>query len=90
MVGYQVILAKQAQKDAPKIAQAGLKPNALKLFEVLSQDPYQNPPPYKKLKGYREAVYSRRLNIKHRLVYTVNDQERYVKVLAMWTHYDQI
>ena len=78
------MFAKAAQKDAPKLAAAGLKPKALELLSVLAQDPFQNPPPFEKLSG----AYSRRINIQDRLVYDVFPKDKTVRVLRMWTHYD--
>jgi toxin YoeB len=88
MVNYKLIFAKQAQKDALKIKNADLKDNVLELLEILKNNPYQNPPPYEKLVGDLSGVYSRRINVKHRLVYQVLEEQRTVKVLRMWTHYE--
>lgn len=88
MVRWQLVFAKHAQKDAKKLAAAGLKPKAQDLLEILGVDPFQNPPPYEKLVGDLEGAYSRRINIQHRLVYEVFKKERTVRVLRMWTHYD--
>ena len=88
MVSWQVVYSKHAQKDAKKLAAAGLKAKALELLAVLAADPFQNPPPYEKLVGDLSGAYSRRINIQHRLVYEVFPQERVVRVLRMWTHYE--
>ena len=88
MVRWTVVYTRQAQKDAKRIASANLKPQTLRLLEVLAQNPFQNPPPYEKLRGDLEGAYSRRINIQHRLVYEVYEKERTVKVLRMWTHYE--
>ena len=88
MVGWQVVYSKHAQKDAKKLAAAGLKAKALELLTILAADPFQNPPPYEKLVGYLAGTYSRRINIQHRLVYEVFPKERVVRVLRMWTHYE--
>ncbi len=85
---YQIFYSKQAQKDAKKIAQSGYKEKVLELLEILEKDPYQKYPPYEKLIGDLEGAFSRRINIQHRLVYQVLDQEKIVKVLRMWTHYE--
>lgn len=85
---YLLVFTKQAQKDAKKLASAGLKPKAQLLLDVLVNDPFQNPPPYEKLIGDLSGAYSRRINIKHRLVYQVIKAERVVKVLRLWTHYE--
>lgn len=87
-MSYQLVYTKQAQKDAKKLASAGLKPKAESLLDVLRRNPFQNPPPYEKLVGDLEGAYSRRINIQHRLVYQVYDEERVVKVLRLWTHYE--
>lgn len=88
MVNYRISLTKQAQKDALKLGSAGLKENALSLLEIMKVNPFQNPPPYEKLVGNLKGSYSRRINIKHRIVYEVLEEERIVKILRMWTHYE--
>ena len=85
---WQVILSRQAVKDAKKIAQAGLKPQAEKLLQLLTENPYTTPPPYEKLVGNLQGFYSRRISIQHRLVYRVDETEKVVHVLRMWTHYE--
>jgi Txe/YoeB family toxin of toxin-antitoxin system len=87
-VNFQLFFTKQAQKDAKKLASAGLRPKAERLLEILRVNPYQNPPPYEKLIGDLAGAYSRRINIQHRLVYQVLDEEHMVKVLRLWTHYE--
>jgi toxin YoeB len=87
-VTWQLVYAKQAQKDAYKLAAAGLKNKAQDLLAIVAENPFQNPPPYEKLVGDLAGAYSRRINIQHRLVYQVLDAERIVKVLRMWTHYE--
>jgi len=79
---------KQAKKDAKKIASSGLKAKTQQLLQILAENPYQNPPPYEKLIGDLSGAYSRRINIQHRLVYQLYEDERTVKVLRMWTHYE--
>ena len=85
---WKVVYAKQALKDAKKIAAAGLKEKAQGLLDVLANDPFQNPPPYEKLVGDLDCAYSRRINIQHRLVYEAFKKEKTVRVLRLWTHYD--
>lgn len=85
---WQVILSRLAIKDAKKIAQAGLKPQAEKLLQLLTKNPYSTPPPYEKLVGNLQGFYSRRISIQHRLVYRVVETEKVVHVLRMWTHYE--
>lgn len=88
MVRWELVYARQAVKDAQKLAASGLKPKALELLAVLAQDPFQNPPPFEKLVGDLVGAYSRRINIQHRLVYEVFATEKTVRVLRMWTHYE--
>ena len=88
MVSYRLVYTKQAQRDTKKISQAELKRNALRLLEILEQNPFQSPPRYEKLLGDLSGAYSRRINIQHRLVYQVLEKEKVVKVLRMWTHYE--
>ena len=85
---WTLLFTKQAQKDAEKLVSAGLKPKAQVLLNVLKANPFQNPPPYEKLMGDLQGAYSRRINIQHRLVYSVTESERIVKILRMWTHYE--
>jgi toxin YoeB len=87
-VKFRLVFTKQAQKDAKKLASAGLKPKAQILLEILADDPFRSPPPYEKLVGDLAGAYSRRINIQHRLVYQVLKRERVVKVLRLWTHYE--
>ena len=87
MVKWALVYAKQALKDAKKLAASGLRPNAEELLVVLSNDPFQKPPPFEKLVGDLAGTYSRRINIQHRLVYEVFAKEKTVRVLRMWTHY---
>jgi len=87
-VSWQVVFSKHAQKDAKKLAATGLKIRAQELLAVLAADPFQNPPSYEKLVGDLAGAYSRRINIQHRLVYEVFAEERVVRVLRMWTHYE--
>jgi Txe/YoeB family toxin of toxin-antitoxin system len=86
--GWRVVYTRQAKKDARKLAAAGLKPKALHLLRVLEQDPFRRPPPFEKLVGDFGGAFSRRISIQHRLVYQVLDDERVVKVLRLWTHYE--
>ncbi|MBI3530748.1 MAG: Txe/YoeB family addiction module toxin [Betaproteobacteria bacterium] len=87
-MAWQVLFTKQAQKDARKIAAAGLREKAETLLTILGENPRRNPPPYEKLVGDLEGAYSRRINIQHRLVYQILKKERIVKVIRMWTHYE--
>ena len=85
---YEIYFTKQALKDAKKIEQAELKPKVKRLLEIVREDPFANPPPYEKLVGDLQGAYSRRINIQHRLVYQVIKEQRAVKILRMWTHYE--
>ena len=85
---WRLVYTKAAQKDARKLAAAGLKPKAQALLDLLEQDPYRTPPPFEKLVGDLSGAYSRRINIQHRLVNQLMDEERIVKVLRMWSHYE--
>jgi Txe/YoeB family toxin of toxin-antitoxin system len=87
-VSWQILFTKQAGKDAQYLASAKLKDKTKNLLEILKSNPYQNPPPYEKLVGDLQGAYSRRINIKHRLVYQVLENEKIVKVLRMWSHYE--
>ena len=88
MVKWRLVYTKQAQKDAQKLAAAGLKAKASELLEIIQSDPLQSPPPFEKLVGDLSGAYSRRINIQHRLVYQVYHKERTVKVLRLWSHYE--
>jgi toxin YoeB len=85
---WRVVFTKQAQKDARKIAQGGLRGKVEDLLEILRVNPRRSPPPFEKLVGDLAGAYSRRINIQHRLVYEVLDEDRTVKVIRMWTHYE--
>ena len=87
-MAWQLYFTRQAEKDAKKLAAAGLKPKAETLLKILQLNPLQNPPPYEKLVGDLSGAYSRRINIQHRLVYQVLLKEKAVKVLRLWTHYE--
>ena len=87
-MSWKLVYTNQAQKDAQKLATAGLKPKAKLLLDILAENPFQNPPPYEKLVGDLAGACSRRINIKHRLVYQVLEDAHTVKVLRMWTHYE--
>ena len=88
MVEWKIVFTRQAQRDARKIAAAGLRPKAERILEILSQNPFQTPPPFEKLLGDLSGAYSRRVNIQHRLIYQILEEERTVKVIRMWTHYE--
>ena len=87
-MNWTLIYTTQAKRDAKKLTRSGLKPQAQKLLEILSHNPYQTPPPYEKLVGELAGACSRRINIQHRLVYQVLHDIKTVKVIRMWTHYE--
>ncbi len=85
---WKIVYTKHARKDAKNISASGLRSHAERLIKILEENPYQDPPPFKKLVGDLEGAYSRRINIQHRLVYEILDEIKTVKVIRMWTHYD--
>ncbi|MGH9898283.1 MAG: Txe/YoeB family addiction module toxin [Pyrinomonadaceae bacterium] len=87
-MSWKLYFTKQTLKDARKLKSSGLWRKAEELLEILKRNPYQNPPPYEKLVGDLSSAYSRRINIQHRLVYQIYNDEKAVKVLRMWTHYE--
>ncbi|EDM28627.1 hypothetical protein LNTAR_08659 [Lentisphaera araneosa HTCC2155] len=87
-MSWEIVYTKHAQKDAKKAASSGLKDKILKLIDLIKEDPYKTPPPYEKLIGDLSGAYSRRINIQHRLVYEVIENQHTIKVLRMWTHYE--
>ena len=87
-MNWQLVYIKQAQRDAKKLAKSGLKPKAEKLLNIISENPYQNPPPYERLVGDLTGACSRRINIQHRIVYQILDEIKTVKIIRLWTHYE--
>ena len=87
-MSWRLAYTKAAKKDAKKLAAAGLKPKAEALLEIIAENPYQSPPRFEKLVGDLEGAYSRRINIQHKLVYQFVEDDKTVKVLRMWTHYE--
>lgn len=87
---YQIIYTKQATKDIPNLKSNNLAPKVLALIDILKNNPHQSPPPYEKLVGDFQDLYSRRINIKHRLVYQIDEEKKEVKIISMWTHYETI
>lgn len=85
---YKVKLSNRAMKDREKLIQSGLSKKAKELIDILQENPYQNPPPYEKLVGNLAGYYSRRINIQHRLVYSIHEDEMIVAIRSMWTHYE--
>ena len=89
MVSYKVIYSKQALKDAKKLSSASLDKKAKELIELIKNNPFQKPPPYEKLVGNLSGSFSRRINIKHRIVYEVIENEKLIRVSRMWMHYGE-
>jgi len=87
-VSWKLVYTKKAQKDAKRLAQSDLKKKAESILAIIKNNPYQNPPAYEKLVGDLSGAYSRRMNIQHRLIYQVFENEKIVKVIRMWTHYE--
>ena len=85
---WKLVYTKQAQKDARKLASSGLKPKAQELLTLIGEDPFRRPPPFETLIGDLSGAYSRRINIQHRLVYQVLEDQHVVKVLRLWSHYE--
>ena len=99
MVMYKIVFTKQAQKDLKKLKEAGISQKARALVDVIREDPYRTPPEYEKLVGKLEGIYSRRINIQHRLVYQIIEEpfesgekcfKGVVKIIRMWTHYEKL
>jgi Txe/YoeB family toxin of toxin-antitoxin system len=89
MVMYEIRYTRTAVKDIPKLKAAHLDRTAKALIDVLKENPFQNPPPYEKLVGDLQGAYSRRINVKHRLVYQVYEEEKTVKIISLWSHYER-
>jgi Txe/YoeB family toxin of toxin-antitoxin system len=87
-VSWIVVFTKQARKDAKKLSASGLKSKAEAIIQILRENPYQVPPSYEKLVGDLAGAYSRRINIQHRIVYQILEDEKTIKVIRMWTHYE--
>ena len=85
---YSIVYQKKAVKDIQKLKEAKLDSKAKALIGLLKNDPFQSPPPYEKLQGDLQGAYSRRINLQHRLVYQVIEEQRIVKIISMWTHYE--
>ena len=89
MVEYKILYSKEAQKDAKNLSAAGLADKAKELIEIIKCNPFQTPPSYEKLVGNLSGAYSRRINIKHRLIYQVIEESKTVRILRMWSHYGE-
>lgn len=88
MVVYKIVYTKKSVKDIEKLKSVRLDKKTKALIDLVRKNPFQNPPSYEKLQGDLRGAYSRRINIKHRLVYEVLEEEKTVKILSMWTHYE--
>jgi len=89
MVEYKVLYSKQALKDAKNLSAVNLDKKAKKLIDVIKKNPLQKPPPYEKLVGNLSGSYSRRINIKHRIVYEIRESDKVVRISRMWSHYGE-
>jgi Txe/YoeB family toxin of toxin-antitoxin system len=89
VVKWKLLYTRQAKKDAKKISASGLRPKAEEVLKLLGEDPFRVPPPYERLIGDLAGAFSRRINIQHRVVYQVFEEERVVKVIRLWTHYEK-
>ena len=85
---YSIVYTKKATNDIRNIKSAKLENKAKALIELIRENPYQTPLPYEKLQGDLQGACSRRINIKHRLVYEVLEEEQTVKIISLWTHYE--
>lgn len=88
MVNYEIVFSKSAVKNIPKLKSANLSDKVKKLLDIIRENPFQNPPPYEKLVGDMNGLYSRRINIQHRLVYEVLEEKKIIKVVSVWSHYE--
>ena len=88
MVSWKIVFTRQAQKDAKKLSKTALKNKVIDLLEMLKEDPFKTPLPFGRLKGDLTGAYSRRINFQHRLVYQILEEEKIIKVIRMWTHYE--
>ncbi len=87
---YNIVFRKQVIKDIPKLKSAGLSTKVQNLIEIIKENPFKTPPPYEKLLGDLDGAYSRRINIQHRLVYQVYEDKKVIKIISVWSHYENI
>lgn len=87
---YSIIYSRKAQKDISRLKAAGLDKRAKMLIDILRTNPWQNPPSYEKLLGELKYLYSRRINVQHRLIYEVLENEKTVKIVSLWSHYERL
>lgn len=88
MVNWTIVHTKRSLKDFDKVSKSNLKPKVRALLDIVLENPYKNPPPYEKLIGDLQSLYSRRINIQHRLIYQVKEAEQTIKIISMWSHYE--
>ena len=86
---YKIVYTKVAIKDIPKLKSTHLDKNAKDLIEIIKENPFKNPPPYEKLVGDLKGAYSRRINVKNRLIYQVIEEQKIIKIISLWTHYER-
>ena len=86
---YKIMYTKDAIKDIPKLKSANLDKNTKTLIQIIKENPFKIPPPYEKFVGDLQGLYSRRINIKHRLVYEILEEDEAIKIISMWTHYEK-
>ena len=85
---YKLVYTRQAKKDAKKLKGTHMAKKAKELLEIISDEPFVDPPPFEALVGDLKGAYSRRLNIQHRLVYSIDEDDEVIRVLRLWTHYE--
>lgn len=90
MVEYKIIFSKLADKDKKLLKQAGLEEKTINMLDMISENPYQTPPTYEKLKGNLDGLFSRRISLQHRLVYKVYEDTKEIFIVRMWSHYDKV
>ncbi len=90
MVKYKIVYTKEAIKDIQKLKSAHLDSKTKLLIEVIKENPYKTPPSYEKLLGNLQGLYSRRINVQHRLIYQIYEDEKIIKIVSMWSHYENI
>lgn len=87
---YKIVYRKQVIKDIPKLKAIGLNAKVKNLIDIIAENPFQTPPPFEKLLGDMDGAYSRRINIQHRLVYQIYEEEKTIKIISVWSHYQNI
>ena len=90
MVEYKIIFSRLADKDKKLLKQAGLEEKTINMLDMISENPYQTPPTYEKLKGNLDGLFSRRISLQHRLVYKVYEDTKEIFIVRMWSYYDKV